>query len=88
MLEQYLITPSTGDLPPVLPISPLVVMKLAAGRYKDRADIIELFKRRTMNSIDEIEKFVRSYLPSQIEVFLNLVACVANERANEGIKIP
>jgi hypothetical protein len=88
MLEQYLVMPAHGDLPPVLPIGPLVVMKLIAGRHKDRADVIELFKRRTVTSIEEIEKFVKVNLPSQIEVLNELITCAANERAEEGIEIP
>lgn len=87
MLEQYLIVPASSEVP-ILPIGPLVVMKLIAGRHKDRADIIELFKRRSSAAIDEIEQFVKQALPSQTNLLGELITCAANERDEEDISVP
>jgi hypothetical protein len=63
-------------------------MKLIAGRHKDRADIIELFKRRSSAAIDEIEQFVKQALPSQTNLLGELITCAANERDEEDISVP
>jgi hypothetical protein len=82
MLEQYLVVPAPGDVP-ILPIGPLVVMKLIAKRHKDLSDIVELVKRR-INEIEYLRTFVADNLPSKKDAFDALVADAENEMIDDG----
>ena len=83
MLDQYLVVPAPGEVP-VLPIGPLVVMKLIARRHKDLADLVELFKRRTLD-LEHVREFVDKNLPSQIDMLDELILCADNEVAEAGV---
>jgi len=83
MLDQYLTIPNRGDIP-VLPLNPLIVMKLIAHRHKDRADIVELLKRCSGGAVESALAFVAENLPSQKEVFDGLVADAEAEIVEEG----
>jgi hypothetical protein len=82
MLEQYLTVPAPGEVP-VLPLGPLVVMKLIARRHKDLADLVELLKRR-IRETEYLRGFVKENLPAQREQFDELVACAEAEMAQDG----
>lgn len=82
MLEQYLVVPSPREVP-VLPLGPLVVMKLIARRHKDLADVVELIKRR-INEVEQIRGFVKENLPKQMDQFDELIACAEAEMAEAG----
>jgi len=82
MLEQYLVIPDRGQVP-ILPIKPLVVMKLISRRHKDLADLVELLKRR-ISEVEDIRAFVGESLPAQKGLFDELVACAEAEMAEEG----
>jgi hypothetical protein len=82
MLEQYLVIPDKGQVP-ILPIKPLVVMKLISRRHKDLADLVELLKR-WVKEIEDIRAFVSENLPAQKGMFDELVACSESEMAEEG----
>ena len=82
MLEQYLVIPDWGQVP-ILPIKPLIVMKLISHRHKDLADLVELLKRR-ISEVEDIRTFVGESLPAQKGMFDELVACAESETAEEG----
>jgi hypothetical protein len=82
MLEQYLVIPDWGQVP-ILPIKPLIVMKLISRRHKDLADLVELLKRR-ISEIEDIRAFVGESLPAQKDMFDELVACAEAEMAEGG----
>jgi hypothetical protein len=82
MLEQYLTVPAPGEVP-VLPLGPLVVMKLIARRHKDMADLVELLKRR-IRETEYLRGFVAENLPRQRAMFDELVACAEAEMAEDG----
>jgi hypothetical protein len=82
MLEQYLVVPAPGQVP-VLPLGPLLVMKLIARRHKDLADVVELLKRR-INEVEHLRGFVKENLPRQAEQFDELIACAEAEMAEAG----
>jgi hypothetical protein len=82
MLERYIVVPAPGEVP-VLPLAPLVVMKLIARRHKDLSDVVELLKRR-INEIESLRAFVVENLPAQQKMFDELVACAEAEMAEEG----
>ena len=82
MLEQYMVIPDWGQVP-ILPIKPLIVMKLISHRHKDLADLVELLKRR-ISEIEDIRTFVGENLPKQKNMFDELVACAESEMAEEG----
>jgi hypothetical protein len=83
MLDQYLTVPAHGVVP-VLPLNPLIVMKLIAHRHKDRADIVELLKRCAGPTVESALAFVAENLPSQKDVFEGLVADAEAETVAEG----
>ena len=82
MLEQYLVIPDREQVP-ILPIKPLIVMKLISRRHKDLADLVELLKRR-IREIEDIRAFVGENLPAQKNMFDELVACAESEMSEEG----
>jgi hypothetical protein len=82
MLEQYLTVPAPGEIP-VLPLGPLVVMKLIARRHKDMADLVELLKRR-IRETEYLRGFVAENLPRQRAMFDELVACAEAEMTEDG----
>lgn len=82
MLEQYLTVPAPGEVP-VLPLGPLVVMKLIARRHKDMADLVELLKRR-IRETEYLRGFVAENLPRQRAMFDELVACAEAEMTEDG----
>ena len=79
IVERYLVVPDGGQVP-IMPVEPLIVMKLIAQRHKDHADIVELLKRQPGDKIKAIEAFVLEMLPSQVRTFGELVKCAENER--------
>ena len=79
ILLQYLCVPTKGEIP-IMPIEPLIVMKLIAGRHKDRTDIIELLKISPVFQIEVVESFVETNLPSQLKLFQELVLCAESEQ--------
>lgn len=83
MLDQYLEIPAASHVP-VLPLEPLVVMKLISMRHKDLADLVELFKRQIPN-LDSVRAFVASNLPSQVSMLDELITCAEDEMSQEGI---
>ena len=82
MLEKYLKVPAPGHVP-VLQIGPLTVMKLIARRYKDIADLVELFKRQPTDHLRIVREFVMENLPSQVSMFDEVVACAEAERSQD-----
>lgn len=82
MLEKYLEVPAPGHVP-VLQIGPLTVMKLIARRYKDIADLVELFKRMPTDHLRIVREFVMDNLPSQVSMFDEVVACAEAERSQD-----
>ena len=82
MLERYMVIPDRGQVP-ILPVKPLIVMKLISHRHKDLADLVELLKRR-ISEIEDIRAFVGENLPAQKDTFDELVACAESEMAEEG----
>lgn len=82
LLDQYLTVPISGEVP-VLPVGPLIVLKLLANRLKDRSDIGELLKRRSTDEIAAIVKFVADNLPSQSPLLAELIVVADNERTYE-----
>lgn len=83
MLEQYLTIPAPGEIP-VLQLGPLVVMKLIGRRIKDKADLIELFKRR-LSDLPSVKEFVKTNLPNQVEMLNELIIEMETELAAEGL---
>ena len=79
LLEQHLVVPSPGAVP-VLPLGPLIAMKLLAGRLKDKADICEMLKRRGMREVEAVMKFIAESLPSHAGLMAELTAAADNER--------
>jgi hypothetical protein len=83
MLEQYLTVPAPGEVP-VLPLGPLVVMKLIAHRHKDLADLVELLKRR-IREVEYLRGFVAENLPGQQSMFDQLVASAEQEMIEDRL---
>lgn len=81
LLEQYLEVPSPGNVP-VLPLGPLIAMKLMANRLKDKADVCEILKRRSLREVEDVMKFIAEGLPSQAGLMAELITTADNERAH------
>ena len=79
LLEQYLVVPSLGDVP-VMPLGPLIAMKLMTNRLKDKADICEMLKRRGLREVESVMKLIAENLPSHAGLMAELVAAADNER--------
>jgi hypothetical protein len=61
--EPYLQEAIYGEVP-VMPIVPLVAMKLIAGRQKDHADVVELIKAGA--DLEEIRSFVAEHFRERL----------------------
>jgi hypothetical protein len=79
LLEQYLEVPSPGGIP-VMPLGPLIAMKLMANRLKDKADVCEMLKRRGLREVEAVMKWIAEGLPSHAGLMAELVAAADNER--------
>lgn len=79
LLEQYLVVPSLNYVP-VMPLGPLIAMKLMTNRLKDKADICEMLKRRGMREVEAVMKYIAENLPSHAGLMAELVAAADNER--------
>ena len=69
-LDEFLTVPDRGDVP-VIPVEPLVAMKLVAGRQKDQADVVELVKAGA--DVQAIESFVRGNFPKKLPLLYRLL---------------
>jgi hypothetical protein len=69
-LEEFLVVPPPGVVP-VVPVEPLVAMKLLAGRHKDQADVVELVK----SGVDagSCRRFVEGFFPDLLSLLDRLV---------------
>lgn len=74
---KYLMVPAPGQIP-IMPIEPLIGMKLIADRHKDRTDIIELVKVRT--DLASIVDFTTSNLPHLLPRLAELIVCAEKEK--------
>lgn len=74
-LEEFLVEATLGEVP-VMPVEPLVAMKLLAGRQKDQADVVELLKAGA--DVDAIIKFVSERFPEE-SILLAKLILTANE---------
>jgi len=74
-LEEFLVEASPGVVP-IMPVEPLVAMKLLAGRQKDLADVVELVKSGI--DVGAVAHFVAERFPEKTELLLRLVK-VADE---------
>jgi hypothetical protein len=73
----YLILPARDQVP-IMPIEPLIAMKLIAGRHKDRTDIIELVKVR--HDLTSIVGFVSTNIPHLGPLLDELIICAEEEK--------
>ena len=74
---KFLVLP-TRDQVPIMPIEPLIGMKLIAARHKDRTDIIELIKVRS--NLTSITEFVNTNIPHLLPLLNELIICAEEER--------
>lgn len=74
-LEEFLVEASPGEVP-VMPVEPLVAMKLLAGRQKDQSDVVELLKAGA--DVDSVVKFVGERFPEKSALLARLILS-ANE---------
>lgn len=76
MLEEFLADGVPGEVP-VIPIEPLIAMKLLAGRQRDQSDIVELIKAGA--DIDSISSFIEHRFPKKIGMLNNLIEKASRE---------
>ena len=69
--------PARGQVP-IMPIEPLIGMKLLSGRHKDRTDIIELVKVRS--DLSSIVEFTKTNIPALLPMLDELITCAEEER--------
>ena len=69
-LERFLVNPDKNEVP-VIPVEPLVAMKLLAGRHKDQSDVVELVKAGA--DLDSINDFLIDEFPHLRPTFMKLV---------------
>ena len=74
---KYLMLPARDQVP-IMPVEPLVAMKLIAGRHKDRTDIIELVK--VLADTSSIVEFTATNIPHLAPLLDELIACAEEER--------
>lgn len=74
---KYLLLPARDQVP-IMPIEPLIGMKLIANRHKDRTDIIELIKIRS--NLTPITEFVAANLPQLLPLLNELINCAEEEK--------
>jgi hypothetical protein len=77
IFEKYLMVPAPGQVP-IMPIEPLIGMKLIAGRHKDRTDIIELAKVRF--NLSSIVEFTTANLFQLLPLLHELILCAEDEK--------
>lgn len=77
MFDEFLRVPTPGDIP-IMPIEPLIVMKLISARHKDHTDIVELLKLRS--DLSSIKNFVKQYVPQRLPILEQLEICAEGER--------
>jgi hypothetical protein len=58
--------------PPVIPKAPLVYLKLACGRMKDQADVVELLKRGKLD-IASVKAYLKKHRPDIVDDFSSMV---------------
>jgi hypothetical protein len=78
IFDKFLQMPTSVGEVPVMPIEPLIAMKLIAGRHKDRTDIIELVK--LCSNLSSIVEFVTSNNPQLLPLLSELIVCAAEEK--------
>jgi hypothetical protein len=76
-LDPFMVLP-TADEVPIIPIEPLVFMKLLAGRAKDHADVVEMIKAGA--DVDPLRTFVLRFKPD-LEPTLDRLAAIAAREA-------
>jgi hypothetical protein len=76
IFDKFLLLPAR-DLVPIMPIEPLIAMKLIAARHKDRTDIIELIKVRS--NLTSITEFVTTNTPHLLPLLNELIICAEEE---------
>ena len=74
---RYLLLPARDQVP-IMPIEPLIGMKLIAGRHKDKTDIIELVKLRS--DLTSITEFTATNLPRLLPLLNELIICAEEEK--------
>ena len=74
---RFLLLPARGQVP-IMPIEPLIGMKLLSGRHKDRTDIIELVKVRS--DLSSIVEFTKTNIPALLPMLDELITCAEEER--------
>ena len=74
---KFLLLPARDQVP-IMPIEPLIGMKLIAARHKDRTDIIELVKVRS--DLTSITEFVSTNIPHLLHLLNELIICAEEEK--------
>ena len=74
---KFLLLPARDQVP-IMPIEPLIAMKLIAGRHKDRTDIIELAKVRS--DLSSIVEFTATNIPHLLPMLNELIICAEEEK--------
>ena len=74
---KYLMMPVRDQIP-IMPVEPLIAMKLIAGRHKDRTDIIELAKVRS--NLASIVEFTSVNIPHLLPLLNELIICAEEEK--------
>jgi hypothetical protein len=77
-LDPFLLLPA-GEEVPVMPVEPLVLMKLVAGRLRDRADVLEMIKAGA--DVAKLQAFIQSARPGLATTLEELVATAMAEDA-------
>ena len=77
VFSKYLLLPARDQVP-IMPIEPLIAMKLIAARHKDRTDIIELVKVRS--DLTSITEFVSVNIPHLLPLLNKLILCAEEEK--------
>ena len=77
IFDRFLVQPVRDQIP-IMPIEPLVAMKLIAGRHKDRTDIIELSKVRS--DLSSIVEFTATNIPHLLPLLNELIICAEEEK--------
>jgi hypothetical protein len=75
-LDRFLVIPDINEVP-IIPVEPLVAMKLVAGRHKDQADIVELVKSGT--DVESCIDFIECNFASVLPLFNRLVKAAHSE---------
>ena len=78
IFSKFLLLPARDQVP-IMPIEPLIAMKLIAARHKDRTDIIELIKVRS--NLTSITEFVSTNIPFLLPLLNELIICAEEEKS-------